>query len=187
MDRRSAVPMTVLAALLVAFASPAAAAVPDWSFRAYANDVRVVPPLVGDWQLGKSRIHGRGIGFDGSITDTWEPARSKYSPARMRAHVTGYKHQVGPHGRWVKLVLSIVIDSTDSPGCAAGDTGKLRLLDSKATLDNGHPADAVSMWWANGRCPGFVQGWTNEDGGAKTRPSRGGPPDGGSWAVVRID
>ena len=143
---------------------------PEWSFKAYANDVRVVPPLVGDWQLGKSRISGSGVGFDGSLRDTWEPHKARYQPAQMRSHVTGYHYRQAAHGVSETLVLNIVIDSTDSPGCAAGDTGKLKLVDSTQKLSNGESADRVSMSWKNDRCPGWVQGWSNEDGGRKTSP-----------------
>ena len=52
---------------------------------------------------------------------------------------------------------------------------------------NGKPSDYVVMGkWTASRCPTFVQGWTNADGGARTSPTFGGPPNGGQWAVVRI-
>lgn len=185
MDRRAVVPLTALAAALAA-AGPASAEPPEWSFRTYANDVRVVPPLVGDWQLGVSRSNGRGVGFNGSIRDTFDPHRQKYSPVSMSARVTGYRYRQAAHGVSTTLILGLEIESTDAPRCAAGDTGKLKLVDSTLTLDNGESADTVSMSWAHDRCPSFVQGWSNADGGEKTRPAHGGPPNGGQWAVVRI-
>jgi hypothetical protein len=75
-----------------------------FSFTTYANNVKVVAPLVGPWQLGTARLRGSGALGGGALRGT----------------IT------------------------------------------------------------------FVQGWTNEDGGPRTSPSRGGPPDGGQWGVVRI-
>lgn len=107
----------------------------------------------------------------------------------MRAHVVGYSYLGGAHGAFSKLTLTVEIDSATNggPRCDPGVRGTLTLYDSKAPLDNGQPSDYVVMGhWTAVRCPTYVQGWTNEDGGPRTSPARGGPPHGGQWAVVNI-
>jgi len=161
---------------------------PTWSYRAYANDVKVVSPLVGEFQLGKSHSHGSGSGTSGTVTTTFTPKnQAKYGgPYSFTADVNGYRYQQAAHNGAQTLQLAVTITRTNAPRCTAGDTGTLTLVDSADKLSNGERADRASYRWRHGRCPGFVQGWDNSDGGEKTSPHHGGPPHGGNWAVVHI-
>ena len=194
--RRLAVPALMVAIVVLVLAGPAGgkrAATITFSFRTYANNVKVVAPLVGPWQLGTARLHGSGRldGSDlrGTIVDFTDPLYSRYPPASMRADVIGYSYLGGAHGSFNKLTLTVEITSATNggPRCDPGVRGTLTLYDSAAKLSNGERSDYVVMGhWTAARCPTFVQGWTNEDGGPRTSPARGGPPHGGQWAVVNI-
>jgi hypothetical protein len=161
-----------------------------FSFRGYANNVKVVRPLVGDFQLGIARIHGTGTlsssSIDGTIDGSNHPLFTRYAPNSMRAQVVGYSYHQAAHGTSTTLQLTIQITQTDAPRCAAGDRGTLTLYESGKKLSNGQRSDHIVMGNWGGRCPEFVQGWTNEDGGARTSPHFGGPPHGGQWAIVKI-
>jgi hypothetical protein len=183
------------AVLVLAVAGPAGgrrASTIHFSFQTYANNVRVVSPLVGPWQLGTARLRGSGtLGGDvrGAIVDFTDPHLSRYPSASMRAEVIGYRYVGGAHGAFDKLTLTVEITSATNggPRCEPGTRGTVTLYDSDAKLSNGQTADYVVMGhWTAARCPTFVQGWTNEDGGPRTSPASGGPPHGGQWAVVRI-
>jgi hypothetical protein len=162
-----------------------------FSFQGYANNVRVRAPLVGPWQLGVARIHGSGVlgGGDltGSFVDTDDPLYSRYQPRWLRAKVVGYRYFQAAHGEFTKLTLTVMITRSSHPTdeCAPGLTGRLVLYDARAKLSNGEVADYVTLGSWSGKCNTHVHGWTNEDGGARTSPSFGGPPNGGQWAVVR--
>jgi hypothetical protein len=164
------------------------------SFQGYANDVQVVAPLVGPYQLGISHFNGNititprsggGTSITGMISDSNQPLLSRYPANSMTAQVTGYTYYKAPHGTYTKLTLAIQILDTNGARCATGDQGTLTLLQSAHKLSNGQRSDAIAMAWGS-RCPQFVQGWINANGGAKTSPSFGGPPNGGQWAVVKI-
>jgi len=180
----------------LAFAGPAGgtrASTIHFSLQGYANNVKVVAPLVGPWQLGVARIRGSGtLGsgqLRGVIVDVTDPLYSRYKPASMRAEVIGYSYVGGAHGAYTKLTLTVEITSAaqGGPRCEPGTRGIVTLYDSAAKLSNGERSEYVVMGrWAAARCPTFVQGWTNEDGGPRTSPARGGPPHGGQWAVVNI-
>ena len=192
--RRVALVIAVVIALATAGAAGShRAATITFSFQTYANNVKVVAPLIGPWQLGTARLHGSGRleGSDirGTIVDFTDPLYSRYPQASMRAQVIGYSFNQAPHGAWTKLVLTVEITSATNggPRCDPGVHGVVTLYDSAATLSNGERSDyAVMGHWTASRCPTFVQGWTNEDGGPRTSPARGGPPHGGQWAVVSI-
>jgi hypothetical protein len=183
-------------AALLAGAGPAGgkqAATITFSFQTYANNVKVVAPLVGRWQLGTARLRGSGRLGDGdlrgTIVDVTDPLYSRYPPASMHAKVTGYNYTAAAHGAYTKLTLNVEITSATNGGlrCNPGVRGLVTLYDSAAKLSNGERSDYVVMGhWTGARCPTFVQGWTNEDGGPRTSPARGGPPHGGQWAVVNI-
>lgn len=164
------------------------------SFQGYANDVKVVPPLVGPYQLGVSHFNGnititpQGGGVSritGMISDSNQPLFSRYPANSMTAQVIGYTYYKAPHGAYTKLTLAIQILDTNGARCARGDQGTLTLLQSAHRLSNGQRSDAIGMAWG-ARCPQFVQGWINANGGAKTSPGFGGPPNGGQWAIVKI-
>jgi hypothetical protein len=122
--------------------------------------------------------------------DATDPRDARYPNAFLRAQVVGYHYLGGAHGSFEKLTLTIEItsESGGGPRCDPGVRGTLTIFDSNsARISNGETADYVVMGhWQGARCPTFVQGWTNEDGGPRTAPARGGP-GGGQWAVVRID
>lgn len=165
-----------------------------FSFKGYANNVKVVEPLVGPWQLGKaitrgSGYIGEGSNFGGSIHTHNYPKYERYPDADLKADIIGYHYLIGPHNTYRKATFTIEVTRAVNGGerCVPGVRGKLKLLDSKAELSNGQPADYIlTQHWANDACPSFVQGWVNADGGARTKPHYGGPPDGGQWAVVTI-
>jgi hypothetical protein len=179
--------LLALSALLVA--APAGArrdSTITFSYQTYANNVRVVAPLVGRWQLGVARQHGSGVAASGSIVGTNDPLFSRYPNTFLRAQVVAYSFFGAAHDAYKKLTLTIQVTSSSEPNCDAGTRGTLILYDSAQALDNGERSDYVIVHWPAHRCLGYVQGWTNEDGGARTSPHFGGPPNGGQWAVVRI-
>jgi hypothetical protein len=193
---RRAARIAAIAAVTLLVVAPSAggrrAATITFSFQTYANNVKVVAPLVGPWQLGTARLHGSGTlaagDLRGTVVDFTNPLYSRYQPASMRAQVIGYSYVGGAHGSFVKLTLTVEILSATQggPKCDPGVRGVVTLYDSAAKLPNGQRSDYVVMGhWTGSRCPTFVQGWTNEDGGVRTSPTHGGPPNGGQWAVVR--
>src|SRR4051794_28716935 len=195
MGRLAAILAVAVAALAVAGAAAGhRTATIRFSFQTYANNVKVVAPLVGPWQLGTARLHGSGrVGdgaFIGTAVDFTDPLYSRYEPASMRAHVVGYSYLGGAHGAFSKLTLTIEIDSATNGGARCDPRGPraLTLYDPKAPLANGRPpASGTRGHWTGARCPPFVQGWTNDDGGPRTSPARGGPPHGGQWAIVHVN
>ena len=181
--------LALLAALPLIVAAPAGAkreSTITFSYSTYANNVRVRAPLVGKWQLGVARQRGSGVGASGSIVGTNDPLLTRYNETFLRAQVVGYKYFQAAHAAWTKLTLTIEVTRSSEPNCEAGTRGTLVLYDSDAKLENGEPSDYVTVRWPAHRCLGYVQGWTNEDGGERTSPGYGGPPRGGQWAVVRI-
>jgi hypothetical protein len=164
----------------------AAQSAPRWSYRGYANDVKVAPPLVGPFQLGVSHSSGSGTGAQGTVTTRFTPKnQQRYGgPYSFTASVTSFSYHASAHGTTKKLVLHVTITQTNGPKCQSGDTGTLTLTDSSKKLSNGERQDKAEFAWDHARCPGFVQGWSNADGGVKTSPHYGGPPHGGQWAIV---
>lgn len=182
--------LVLLAALPLVLTAPAGAkreSTITFSYRTYANNVRVRAPLVGAWQLGVARQHGSGVGASGSIVGTNDPLLSRYRDTFLRAQVVGYNYFQAAHGAWTKLTLTIEVTRASEPNCDAGTRGTLVLYESDQKLDNGESSDYVTVRWPAHRCLGYVQGWTNNDGGERTSPAYGGPPRGGQWAVVTID
>jgi hypothetical protein len=184
---------TGLVVVILAAVIPAAgesASTIRFSFRTYANNVRVRAPLVGPWQLGVARLTGSGTlgsgGLQADIRDSSQPLYSRYKAASMHAQVLGYSYLRAAHGASTTLKMTIAITQTNAAKCAPGDMGTLTLYESAEKLSNGQRSDYVVMGNWRGRCPGFVQGWTNEDGGPRTSPQFGGPPHGGQWATVSI-
>lgn len=186
-----------LACLPAAGATPvqkeSTAATLTFSFSGYANNVRVRPPLVGKWQLGVARIRGSGSlgasGVAGSFVDTDDPRLSQYDNRCLRAKVIGYSYKQAPHAAWTKITLNVEITRSSHPDdeCSPGVRGILVLYDAKANLPNGEPGDYVTLGHWNGKCNTHVHGWTNADGGARTDPPHGGPPDGGQRAIVTAE
>jgi hypothetical protein len=103
--------------------------------------------------------------------------------------VIGYSYYQAVHAAYTELTLNVEITASSTPDgdCPVGARGVLTLYDSAQKLSNGERSDYVTIHWPRAaRCLAHEQGWTNEDGGARTRPSRGGPPDGGQWAIVSV-
>ena len=118
---RQALLAAVAAAFLVT-AAPAGSTRPltiAFSFHGYANNVKVVAPLVGPYQLGVARIRGSGTlggGVSGTVIDIGTPLYPRYKPASMRAEVIGYHYVGGAHGAFTKLTLNIEIVSAANGG-----------------------------------------------------------------------
>jgi hypothetical protein len=195
MRTRRLLPLGALAAALVVAGSAGGttrALTIHFSFSTYANNVRVVAPLVGRWQLGTAHLKGSGelgSGADGMIVGFGDPLLPRYGNSSLRAQVISYRYQGGAHGAFDKLVLTVQVLSASNggPRCDPGVQGTVTLYDSDAKISNGENADYVVMGhWTAARCPTFVQGWTNADGGPRTSPAHGGPPRGGQWAIVNI-
>ncbi len=183
--------VAALAGLLPAATQGSTQSTISFSFRGYANNVRVEPPLVARFQLGTARIHGTGTlapggHFVSGVVDITDPLDARYPTSTMRAEVTGYRYFQAAHATSTKLTLNIEITSTNAAHCEQGDSGILTLYESGTKLSNGERSDYITMGHWGGKCPTFVQGWTNEDGGLRTSPHYGGPPHGGQWAIVSI-
>jgi hypothetical protein len=186
-------PLALFALLPLVLALPANAkreSTITYSYSTYANNVRVVEPLVGRWQLGVAKQHGSGTltstSSDGLLVGTNIPLYEKYPRTSLRAEVMGYSFFQAAHAVYTKITLTVQVTSSNEPNCEAGTRGTVVLYDSDSKLSNGESSDYVAVRWPARRCLGYVQGWTNADGGARTRPSYGGPPHGGQWAIVRI-
>jgi hypothetical protein len=181
------------ATLTLVLAAPAGAtheSTISFSYRTYANNVRVRAPLVGNWQLGVARQHGSGAftssSLAGAIVGTNDPLLARYPATFLRAQVVGYRFFQAAHGAYTKLTLTIEVTRSSEPNCDPGTRGTLVLYDSDQKLANGETSDYVTVRWPARSCLGYVQGWTNEDGGERTRPAYGGAPHGGQWAIVEI-
>jgi hypothetical protein len=168
-----------------------------FTFTGYANNVRVRPPLVGAFQLGVSKIHGSGTLGPGTVlgsyVDTDDPLYSRYPFSWLRAKIVGYSFYQAPHAKFTKITATVEITSSSRPKleCEPGMRATLTVYDSNDELSNGKPSDYVTVGrWKGGQTEGakcgHVHGWTNEDGGGRTSPSYGGPPDGGQRAIVKV-
>ncbi len=171
----------------------------DYSFQGYADNIRVVSPLVGVWQLGIARIHGSGriatangslVGNPGSFTVSFNPLLAKYLPGSLTAKVIGYLGHTAPAGQTMDNYLDLKVQVTQSTyasrgQCPIGSIGHLILEGTNAVLSNGKPAGYITLGSWSASCS-FVMGFFNTDGGARTNPPFGGPPNGGEWAVVSV-
>jgi hypothetical protein len=191
--------LALILALASALLLPASAASTQsayrFSFSAYANNVKVVKPLVGKWQLGVAEIRGSGTAGDtvtvGTFLDEDDPMLPQYEARWLRAKAVTWasKQQILAHGKGTITTLTVIVEITSSSHpndeCAPGLTGKLTLVDSTAKIANGENGDTVLLGSWSGKCNTHVHGWTNQDGGARTSPRYGGP-GGGQWAVVKV-
>ena len=189
------VAIAVTSAAVLVGAAPAAGSRETtirFAFRGHANNVRVRAPLVGPWQLGTANIRGSGTlaaSLDGTFFVANDPLYSRYPPHSIRGTVVGFSYFRAPHDAYTKLRLTVDIaaSSTSAGDCPVGARGVLTLYESAQRLGNGERSDYVTLHWPrSARCLAHEQGWTNEDGGARTQPSFGGPPRGGQWAIVAI-
>jgi hypothetical protein len=163
-----------------------------WSLQGYSNNVKVRPPLIAAYQLGKVFIHGSGgISSDGSLSGQivvrTVPLTESIPARSLVLKTVGYSFYKAAHGAYSKLDLSVEITSSRAPGeCAPGTRGILTLYDSQQALSNGQRSDYITLTHWSGHCATFVMGFTNEDAGDRTSPRYGGPPHGGQWAVVHV-
>lgn len=160
-------------------------------FATYANNVRVLPPLVAEWQLGVSRLSGTGVISNGTVTGTFtdtDDIRGGRRPGRrsLSGKIIGGTYT--ENGNTRRLTLTVEITSTSHPSeeCAVGLRGTLDLQDSDDRLPNGKPNDWVGLGSWTGKCNTHIHGWNNSDPGPRTEPPTGGFPNGGQWADVSI-
>ena len=160
----------------------------SFSFRSYANNVRVVPPLVGQWQLGTVNLSGSGEFRNGKFTGNVTCNDSPQGTIRLRITDGRYWED----GDVRRLNLAVVITSsthTARQGCGVGLTGLLQLGDSDGQLPNRQTKDWIGLGRWSGPC-GHDHGFNNADPPAGTlpphQPPRGGS-GGGIWANVKID
>lgn len=162
----------------------------SFSVKSYANNVAVVAPLVGRWQLGVFRLTGSGrVSSSGKCTgtlhDTDDPMFARYPNSGLTAKVLGCTYSTA--GLSQTLVLRVKIVSVYPRGprrCRVGQKGTLTIIDNPGILSNGKDMDAFTETW-RGFC-GHTHGVGNEDGGARTSPTTGGPPSGGQWTIATI-
>jgi len=167
-----------------------------FSVSTYANDVRVRPPLVGWYQLCLSRLNGSGwYGPSGAVAfGTFTQSISCPSrPGGPRDSDHSISHEIingtvtvktSPAGPVRTLQGQIRVTSSRRPDlCPVGQVGNLTLRDSPQRIANGQNADFAQTLWPGDPCPD--QGWDNRDAPA-AEPTKGGPPDGGHWAIVKI-
>lgn len=161
----------------------------DFEFEAYANNVRVVPPLVAEFQLGVSRLSGRGTIRDGRVTGSFRDTdRLRLGTRSLDARIVDGTYREIGSTRLLSLRVEITASSHPSDECAPGLTGLLEIQDSPDSLPgNGQPNDFVRLGSWSGDCRTHVHGWNNTDGGPRTAPESGGPPGGGQWAVVEVE
>lgn len=157
-------------------------------FSAYANNVKVLPPLVADFQLGMSRISGAGVIKDGIVTGTLSDTDNLKRGTRwLKARIEGGSYSEVGVARRLSLRVAITGSSHPTDEAAPGLIGTLELQDSPALLKNGKPDDTVGLGSWSGSVRTHVHGWNNEDPGQRTDPPKGGPPNGGLWADVSIE
>lgn len=167
-------------------AGPLPAGEIKFRFEAYANNVKVLPPLVADFQLGVSRISGSGIIKDGKVTGTLNDTDMLRRGTRsMQAKIIGGTYEEDGATRRLKLIVEITASSHPQDEAAPGVRGTLVLQDSSVLLSNKQPNDFVAIGEWNGEVRTHIHGWNNEDPGPRTEPKTGGK-GGGQWADVEI-
>jgi hypothetical protein len=125
----------------------------------------------------------------GTFVVTHDPLYSRYPFSSVRGKVIGYSYFQAPHAAFTKITLTVEITQSSNPKveCAPGLRGTMVVYNSAKQLSNGKSSDYVTIGrWSKERGCGAVHGWTNEDAGARTSPTFGGPPNGGQWAIVRV-
>ena len=195
--RRRLLPALALLLVLTAPArAEAAGSTFPFTLGGYANNVKVLPPLVGDHQLGMAKIGGSGVAASTSTTGIFEvstaPLLPRYQPRWLKGTVVtwAYKEVNYAHGAGYQRTLTLTVQITSSSHpkeeCAPGTKGTLVLVDDTKGLPNGRVADSITLGKWTATCNTFVMGWSNADGGARTKPAFGGP-GGGQWANVQVN
>lgn len=172
----------------------------EFSFRGYANNVRVVPPLIGEFQLGRSNYRGSGTAdlatglITGSLVDDDDLKRSTYRITEAFERVISVRRRTDH----VRVVLRVRVARTShSRSCPVRTRGTLEIIDHEGRLENGQLRDSIAVAHprsggprkardGGAACRTHVHGFNNTDGGARTDPAEGGPPAGGQWAIVTV-
>jgi hypothetical protein len=172
-----------------------------FSFKTFANNVRVVAPLVGRFQLGRAISRGSGVlNPDGSVATggvirTINFNTSPRITSSIWVRVLSGRRSFG--SGFVVLRLVVEVTGSSSPqNCVVGTRGSIVMVDDDRPIANGQTGDSVRAVYprrggftrapdGGASCRSYVQGWNNTDGGPRTRPARGGP-GGGQWAIVAI-
>ncbi len=160
------------------------------NFSAYAKNVKVLPPLIGAWQLGIAQISGSATitprGTTGSFTIHFRPLPPKYPNEFHLLYATLGEGSVVRTAGGTKATFTVMAIRAAAP-CVKGSTATLTVFHTQNRLSNKQYGDYVTLGaWSSPTCVTWVMGWTNENGGARTQPSYGGPPSGGQWAHVEI-
>ena len=172
-----------------------------FSFKTYANNVRVVPPLVGRFQLGTATLRGSGVlNPDGSVASGGvirDIDRNTSPPTTYSIWVRVLSGKRSFSGDAVILRLVVEVTAANHPdSCVVATRGLIVLVDDDSRISNGQNADSVRSVYpqaggfrkapdGGASCRTHVHGWNNTDGGRRTSPARGGP-GGGQWAIVEI-
>jgi len=157
-------------------------------FSSFANNVKALPPLVAEFQLGACRLDGNGVIKDGKITGSLNCVDQLRKGTRsLTARFLGGSFSEVGSARRLSLVVEITASSHPSDEAAPGLTGTLELQDSPVRLKNGKVDDTVGLGGWSGAVRTHIHGYNNEDPGERTRPPTGGPPNGGQWADVTIE
>jgi hypothetical protein len=157
-----------------------------FTFNTYANNVRPLPPLSSEYQLGISTLTGGGMWRDGRFSGTFTDFDIQKGTGTRRwvtGEITGGTYEGQASASRLKLAVRVM--GTSHPNeCAVGTTGSLELQDSDARLPNGKDYDYALLGTWSMACGPHVHGWNNQDPGPRTEPPAGGAPEGGQWAIV---
>lgn len=172
----------------------------SFRFRGYANSVRVVPPLIGEWQLGRVTYEGSGTldlvtdRATGSLVDRDDGRRGIHRITERMVRVFSVQRRT----EYVRMSIRVqVTRSNHLRSCPLRTYGTLTIYDHQGLLPNGQDRDSIAIAHPRsggptkapdgGRaCRTHIHGFNNTDGGERTSPSQGGPPNGGQWAIVTI-
>jgi len=185
-------PWVLIVVLLVPCLAKAQTTEPiPFRFEAFANNVRVAPPLVSRSQLGTVRLSGSGEISGNTATGTFTCSDRPQGTISGRIIRGTYSET----GNMRQLTLTVQITSPSTPNFPADSMGTLELWDSSDLLPNGETRDGVRLGgWAGtlpNRLRGHDHGFNNADPAAWQQPlpphspPRGGP-NGGLWAKVEI-
>ncbi len=157
-------------------------------FSTHANNVRVLPPLIADFQLGVCSLSGAGVIKNGKVSGTLTCVdRLKPGTRSLKAKIVGASYSEVGSAKKLSLTVEITESSHPSNEAAPGVQGILELQDSPVLLKNGKPDDSVGLGSWSGPVRTHIHGYNNQDPGARTSPPTGGKPNGGQWADVVIE
>ena len=154
----------------------------DFSYSVYANTTGAFPGYVGEFQLGKTWLAGKGklrsngTPLSSNITDR-DSLKDRYSPHRVRAVVVR-RLSLKQDGSATTLKLRIRVVESNLSLCPVGTVGTVTIIDDDSLLANGQSSDGVRHNFQRGRrCATHVHGGNNTDVDWTT-PPKGGPGGG---------